>query len=615
MAIKSRINIDVESSEFQAFQEKFNKYADSLKAIPGTWNEIGKSTAVAKTNFESIADSVKTVGTGLAAITTSGKEFYHVTTATARHWHDLALSTGQVAGNIVRATESLIKWTGILSLVTGGAGLFGFDRMAVANQRSAALGVGSSYGSRAAFLTNFRRLGDPEGVLGRVSEAQSDPSKSVALRVLGLSDADMRGDPADVAIKALRAGAKYARNSPEGLLGQDPHLQLFSLDERRRLRLHPEEVEEMAGGFQKDRNSLALDPKTQLAYTNFTTQMEKAARTLETTFVKGLLPLEHPLERLSKTTTEIVEKFMKPDGPLDHLLTDLGKGLDWLDSEIKRPEFVKNIEWFMSGVGSLVTSLGSVASKLASFASWLGIDTASASTNPSGPTGAGGGLTGLRAAAGLSDAPSAHSGAGAPSGAPGAGWNGGGIQGRASAAPGSLGPKGASSLGANAGDGGAPSGGLRDRGLALMNRLVSEGWSPEGAALVAGNTEVESGIRTNPPGSNDHGTSRGMAQWHKDRKAALEQYLGDHPGESEFNNQVDFFNHDPRFARYKHIDSLNNAGEMSKRAEGYSTNTTGLRASKFQQWLSTYKNQKITVSHEPGGNHTDHINAAAAGSP
>jgi hypothetical protein len=220
----------------------------------------------------------------------------------------LALSTGQVAGNIVRATESLIKWTGILSLVTGGAGLFGFDRMAgsVSNQRSAALGVGSSYGSRAAFLTNFRRPGDPEGMLGRISEAQADPEKSRALRVLGLGDADLKGDPADVAVKALRAGARIAGKDDERFLGIDAHLELFSLEERRRLRSHPEEIEEMAAGMQRDRKTLGLSEKDQKAYQEFTTQMERAGRQIETVFVKGLIPLEHPLENLSKEVVKLV---------------------------------------------------------------------------------------------------------------------------------------------------------------------------------------------------------------------------------------------------------------------------------------------------------------------
>jgi hypothetical protein len=53
------------------------------------------------------------------------------------------------------------------NLVTGGAGLFGFDRLAqsVSSQRMAAMETGGHYGARAAFLTNFRRFGDPEGLL------------------------------------------------------------------------------------------------------------------------------------------------------------------------------------------------------------------------------------------------------------------------------------------------------------------------------------------------------------------------------------------------------------------------------------------------------------------
>jgi hypothetical protein len=121
----------------------------------------------------------------------------------------------------------------------------------VSNQRSAALGVGSSYGSRAAFLTNFRRLGDLEGMLSRVSEAQADPAKSNILRKLWLNDTDIGGDAADVAIKALRAGARIAAKDDERFLGIDPRLEMFSIEERRRLRSHPEEVDEMAAAFQR----------------------------------------------------------------------------------------------------------------------------------------------------------------------------------------------------------------------------------------------------------------------------------------------------------------------------------------------------------------------------
>jgi Phage tail lysozyme len=301
---------------------------------------------------------------------------------------------------------------------------------------------------------------------------------------------------------------------------------------------------------------------------------------------------------------------MKPDGALDHLLGDLGRGLDWLDTEIKKPDFVKNVENFMGGLGSLVVSLGSVAAKLGSFAIWLGIDTANASTNPTGASGAGPGGGGTAGGGSTGGGWGAHRGSVNDTTGPmrdrGGSPHGGG--GGATPGSGGGGRTGASGLGANAGDG--ASGGLR-----LMNRLVANGWTPEAAAIAAGNADVESGIQTNPRGSNDHGTSAGMMQWHNDRKVKMEAYVRSHVGMSEFDAQSDYVNEDPRWNRFKHVNSLDDAGHISHSAEGYSTNTTGARVAKSQQWLSTYKNQKVTVQNEPGGNNNSAANAAAAGSP
>jgi hypothetical protein len=165
--ISRQINIDVNSAEFLALKAAFDKYETALKKMPAAWQNVGRASATTKTNFEAAAANMKVVGSSMAAITSSGKEFFQVTTATARHRQNLAISTASVAKNILGATDSLLKWTGIVSLVTGDAGLFGFDRLAhsVSSQRMAALGTGGDYGARAAFLTNFRRLGDPEGLL------------------------------------------------------------------------------------------------------------------------------------------------------------------------------------------------------------------------------------------------------------------------------------------------------------------------------------------------------------------------------------------------------------------------------------------------------------------
>jgi hypothetical protein len=82
-----------------------------------------------------------------------------------------------------------------------------------------------------------------------------------------------------------------AGKDDERFLGIDLRLEMFSLEERRRLRSHPEEIEETAAGMQRDRKTLGLSEKDQRAYQEFTTQMERAGRQIETVFVKGLIPL------------------------------------------------------------------------------------------------------------------------------------------------------------------------------------------------------------------------------------------------------------------------------------------------------------------------------------
>jgi prophage DNA circulation protein len=377
MAAKSTIKIDVDSAEFVAFAEKFNKYAELLKSVPDTWKNVSKSTAVAKTNFETAAEAVGITAESMASIQKSGTEFYHVTESTARHWKNLAISTGSVAKNIVAATESLLKWTGILGLVTGGAGLFGFDRLAhsVSSQRTSALGTGGDYGKRSAFVTAFRRFGDPEGLLARVAEAQAN--QGVGLRQLGLSEKEMKGDPADVAVRAERALAKLAGNIPESQLGIDPHIKCFSVEEARRAKAHPEEIEEAANSFRQNQGALGLSPKDQLAYTNFTTQLEKAGREIETIFVKGLVA--DPLSKLSDDVIKLAEKFTDKGGPLDTVVTDLGKGIEWLAGEIDKPEFQKGVDSFIGKIGDLAGGVGALLTAIEKIAAWFGVGTGTGS--------------------------------------------------------------------------------------------------------------------------------------------------------------------------------------------------------------------------------------------
>jgi hypothetical protein len=54
-----------------------------------------------------------------------------------------------------------------------------------------------------------------------------------------------------------------------------------------------------------------------------TTQMERPARAIQTTFVRGFISLEHRLENLSKVVVKLVENLTAKGGPFGHLIDDL----------------------------------------------------------------------------------------------------------------------------------------------------------------------------------------------------------------------------------------------------------------------------------------------------
>jgi hypothetical protein len=379
-----KIAADVDFAEFLELKAKFDEYMVALAKAPAAWRGVGQELAKTRTKFETVAASATAVAATVAVIEKSGKSFYEVTTATARHWHNLALSTASVAKNIVGATESLLKWTGIVGLVTGGAGLFGFDRLAhsVAGTRQAALGTGGDYGSRQAFAANFRRFGDPEGLLSRVATAQSNIQSPEYATLRRLAGSDLKGDPTEVAIKALEAGAKYASEDKRtGLqVGVDPRLEFFDQDTRRRLRDRPEEVAEQVAKHRALQKSgrLNVSDADQKAYQDFVTQVGKAGTEIETVFVKGLVKLAGPLGAFSESVVKLVDKFL--DKALPAFIDDLRGGVEWLSIEVTKDSFVKQVEGVVAMIGDLAVSFGGMLGGLARFAKWLGVSPAEAST-------------------------------------------------------------------------------------------------------------------------------------------------------------------------------------------------------------------------------------------
>jgi len=76
MAITSKINIDIDSAAFAAFQEKFDKYKAALDKTPAAWKGVGAEVTKAKTGFEAVANSIATQAGTMALISKHSSDFY-----------------------------------------------------------------------------------------------------------------------------------------------------------------------------------------------------------------------------------------------------------------------------------------------------------------------------------------------------------------------------------------------------------------------------------------------------------------------------------------------------------------------------------------------------------
>jgi hypothetical protein len=179
-------------------------------------------------------------------------------------------------------------------------------------------------------------------------------------------------------------------------------------------------------------------------------------------------------------------------------------------------------------------------------------------------------------------------GAGAGTGEPSAGGGAGVGGGPASEPMGTLGgkPQGVTNIGGADGAGAGASGGA----MRLMRGLVQRGWSPEAAAMMAGNVKAESNFKTGEVG--DHGTSFGLAQWHNERARAL---MGAAKAQGkdwkDFDFQTDFLDKEFRGRFGDKAVASHDFGalsQMGKRFEGYSTNTYGARVAAGQRYLRDF---------------------------
>ena len=108
--------------------------------------------------------------------------------------------------------------------------------------------------------------------------------------------------------------------------------------------------------------------------------------------------------------------------------------------------------------------------------------------------------------------------------------------------------------------------------MRLMDRLIKvHGWTPEAAAIAAGNAQQESSIRSDGP-AGDGGISHGMFQWNHERFEALQAFAASRGKNwQDFDTQVDFLDAEARgkVPTWPSQHGLGMAGAISHAYEGF----------------------------------------------
>lgn len=417
MTAKSKINIEVDSAKFDEFANKFTQFKRALDDMPDAWRATESATSSSRQGFEQAAVGMAEMASDMAAMLDNSRKLDRVSGDTSRHWKDLARNTANVAGNIAKATASLLKWTAIntaIGVLTSGGALFGMDRLAesVATGRTRSMGLGTTYGGLNAFRIQFGRLGNPEGILGRVGNALASPEGRSVFQQMGMGQEELNGDTADVATRAILHMKDILDTIPKGQLatGLQAHRldQLIDMSTARVLQgMSRKEIAGLVGGMPGLRKQLDLAPDQQLSWQTFVTKLDRAGKIIQTTFINNLEGLTGPLGNLATSFSSLLSVLMKEGGPLQLFINEMADGLDWL-VKLFRPENKESAEaaireWEdnLAGVGRSLLSLGPSVAKLGEILGWLlGVTPAAAATGPAGEGSGGVGSAGRSDGAG-----------------------------------------------------------------------------------------------------------------------------------------------------------------------------------------------------------------------
>lgn len=372
MAVRSILSIDVRDGQFKDFLKSYERYQAALKKAPAAWALVNKNIDGSKASFDKLVAQMAAANVQEQLRAKAQERADRLTRSSAERWSAMARDTREFARNIAGATTQLLKWgslTGLIGGLLGAGGLFGIDRLAVgaASSRRGALGIGATIGGQEAFKTNFGRLVDTDSFLSAVAGAKFDVTKRVGLLGAGLTQGQIAGRTEDTAVALLDQLKRIADTTNPALFAQvlqSRRLDQFAgaTDLERLRNTSPEEYQRLRSQYGQRRGQFDLPPDVAERWQDFVTQLGNAGKSIETTLVKGLVPLAPGLTKLSESVEKVISVFLEKGGPLEKWITQAGNALEKFAGYVGTDDFQQKVRAFVEGIGAIGAAIGRLGS-------------------------------------------------------------------------------------------------------------------------------------------------------------------------------------------------------------------------------------------------------------
>jgi len=355
--MKSIIDVEVSTAAFEKFQRMFDAYSEQLRKQPAIWQKINSEHQKLASGFASLGNKMDAHFSGVQDLQNAQEDSEKTLLHSESIWGGIEKASGKTAKNVMSATASLLKWTGIMSGATGLLGYFSLSGMTHLGQdvfawRKSALGVGMSTGQERAFNIAFARLlGSPQGFLGGINQAVSNLAAQGPLYALGVNP---NGSTSSVAVATLKALYGLAHRTPVNQLGVMENAYGIgnlgvSLEDLRRMKaMSPAEFNtQVLGSYAREQRALSLGAGTQNAWTQFVTSMDVAKAKIDNVFINGLVRLTGPLERLAGGFTHLLQVVTAKNGPISQDIDSIASWMNRFNGQITKPEFITGVERFV----------------------------------------------------------------------------------------------------------------------------------------------------------------------------------------------------------------------------------------------------------------------------